>query len=122
MLYETLLQGKIFLCCVYFGIIASFVFEIKFLALKISKNNKILNVLLEIFAMICCTIIFLYCISKYNYGIFRIFELVGFCLGFAFEYFSIHKLLEKNLNLIYTFFAKVANKLKKTKLFGKIFK
>ena len=122
MLYETLLQGKTFLCCAYFGILASFSFEIKFLLSKLTKNNKILNIIFEILAMLFCTVVFWVCISKYNFGVFRLFELVAFCLGIVFEYFSVHKLLEKNLQLIYTFFVRIANKLKKTKLLGKIFK
>ena len=52
MLYETLLQGKTFLCCAYFGILASFSFEIKFLLSKLTKNNKILNIIFEILAML----------------------------------------------------------------------
>ena len=122
MLYETLLQGKIFLCCAYFGILASFVFEAKFLLSKLAKNNKILNIIFDFLAMLICTIIFWFCISKYNFGVFRLFELVAFCLGFAFEQLSFHKLLEKNLQLIYTFFARLLGKIKKSKLFGKVFK
>ena len=122
MLYETLLQGKIFLCCAYFGILSGLVFEIKFLVLMLLKNNKIINIVFEIICMLIATTLFLICISKFNYGIFRIYELVGFCLGICAEYFSLHKLLEKNLNLIYNFFVKLLNGLKKTKLFGKIFK
>lgn len=122
MLYETLLQGKIFLCCAYFGILASFVFEIKFLLAKLVANNKVFDAIFEALAMVCCTLIFWFCISKYNFGTFRLFEIVGFCIGFAFERLSLHKLLEKNLQLIYTLSERLSSKLKKTKLFGKIFK
>ena len=122
MLYETLLQGKIFLCTIYFGILASVFFEIKFLLLKILKNNRVLNIIFEILATLCAGVMFFICIFECNYGIFRLYELVGFCLGITFEYFSVHKLLEKNLNLIYNITAKGLNRLKKSKLFGKILK
>ena len=122
MLYETLLQGKIFLFTFYFGIVASLFFETKFLLLKPLKGNKIFNIIFEILAMIFSAFIFWYCILKYNYGIFRLYELVGFCLGIAAEYFSLHKLLEKNLNLIYNLTRKLFEKIKKIRFFRKIVK
>ena len=122
MLYETLLQGKIFLCTVYFGILASFVFEAKFLILKLLKNIKFFQIFFEIVAMIFCSAIFLFCVLKYNYGIFRLYEIVGFCFGILAEYFSLHKLVEKNLDLIYNFLVKLLNKLKRIKFVNKLLK
>lgn len=122
MLYETLLQQKILLCTIYFGIVSGLVFDVQFFLSKIFGNKKILNVIFEILFCVISAFLFFVCIQKFNFGVFRLFELVGFCLGFLIERFSVHKLLEKNFELIYNFFGKVFAKLKKSRLFAKIFK
>ena len=122
MLYESLLQGKMLLCLFYFGIICGIILSIKKMIDKSLKNNNIITAITDVIFMAISSVIFIYAKIKYCYGQFRIFELLGFVLGIYLQQISINNLVEKFLNLSYTFFVRVFCKLKKTKLFGKILK
>ena len=122
MLYESLLQGKMLLCMLFFGIICGILFSIKKLVDKTFKSNKIVVVLTDIIFMVLYTIVFIFAKTKYCYGEFRIFEIIGFCLGIFLQQISINNLVEKFLKLSYTLLARLFCKLKKTKLFSKILK
>ena len=122
MLYETLLQGKMLLCFLYFGILCGIVLSIKKLLDKTFKQNKFVIVLTDILIMVFATFIFLYAKIKYCYGEFRIYMPLSFCLGIYLQQISINNLVEKFLKIVYNLFVKLFCKLKKTKLFGKILK
>lgn len=122
MLYETLLQGKMFLCLLYFGILCGIFLSIKKLIDKTLKNNKVIVIVTDIIFMLFASIIFVFAKIKYCYGQFRIFELLSFSLGIYLQQISINNLVEKILNMSYTLFIRVFCKLKKTKIFSKIFK
>jgi hypothetical protein len=122
MLYETLLQGKIFLCAVYFGLIAGIFLTAKKIVDGAFKKSKIAVLVTDIVFCVLCAILFLICINIFNFGEFRLFELLGYALGIALEQFSLNKIVEKIFQMLYTFFIKVASWLKKSKLFGKVLK
>ena len=122
MLFETLLQGKIFLCCLYFGILCGIVLGIKNLVDLTFKKNKFVLIITDIAFLSISAILFVICINVFNFGEFRLFELLAFALGIVIEQKTINNLVEKFLILIYNFFTKILCKLKQTKLFAKIFK
>lgn len=122
MLYETLLQGKMLLCFLYFGILCGIILSIKKLLDRSFKQNKVIIIVTDILIMVFATFTFLYAKIKYCYGEFRFYMPLSFCLGIYLQQISINNLVEKILNMIYNFIVKIFCKLKKTKLLGKILK
>ena len=122
MLYESLLQGKMLLCMLYFGIVCGIILSIKKLIDKTLKSNKIVVIITDVIFMALSTLVFIFAKIKYCYGQFRVFEIIGFCLGLFLQQISINNLVEKFLKLSYTLLARLFCKLKKTKLFSKILK
>lgn len=122
MLYETLLQSKMLLVMIYFGIISGILLTIKNLICKALKKNKVVIILTDILFCIISSFVFLYAQNKFSYGEFRLFQLLSFLLGVFIEQISINNLVEKILRLIYNLFVKVFCKVKNTKLGKKVFK
>ena len=122
MLYETLLQGKIFLCAFYFGLVCGIFLTAKKGIDKLFKNNKVVVIITDILMFIFAALLFLVCINLFNFGEFRLYELVGFALGIVLEQISLNKIVEKTLFLLYNFLVKLIKKLKKIKIFGKVLK
>lgn len=122
MLYETLLQSKIFLCTMYFGLICGILLTVKKGLDRLFKNNKVIVIITDIILFIIATLLFLICINVFNYGEFRLYELLSFVVGIVLEQISLNKLVEKTLHLLYNLLCKLITKLKKTKIFGKVLK
>ena len=122
MLYETLLQGKMFLCFLYFGILCGIILSIKKLCDKTFKNNRFVVILTDLIFMIFSSLIFIFAKIKYSYGEFRLYELIGFLIGIFLQQYSLNNLVEKILKMIYTLFVKISIKIKGNKFFNKIFK
>ena len=121
MFFETLLQSKIFLCTMYFGILGGICLTaIKMLQKVFSK--KVFVIVGDILLSLVFAVLFLSCINIFNFGCFRLYELIGFVLGIVLEQISLNNLVEKFLNLIYTLTRKFCQRLKKSKIFGKIVK
>lgn len=117
MLFETLLQGKIFACTIYFGIIGGIFLTAKIFLDLLLKKNKYVLIITDIAVCIVLAFLFLVCINTFNYGEFRFYELLGFLLGIILEQISLNKLVEKFLNMIYTMLTKVWKRLRTTKIF-----
>ena len=122
MLYETLLQGKMFLCLLYFGIVCGIFLTAKKLCEKTFKNKKNVVIIFDILFMLVFSAIFIFAKTKFCYGEFRLYEVVAFVLGIWLQQISLNNLVEKFFKMSYTLLVKIFCKLKKTKLFGKIFK
>ena len=102
MLHETLLQGQVFLCMLYFGLWCGILFELKNIIEKTFFNNKIICVILDTCFVAISSVIFVLGKNIVNFGEFRFFLLLSFCFGAILEHFSIGFLVEKLFNLIYT--------------------
>ncbi len=102
MLHETLLQGQVFLCMLYFGLWCGILFELKNIIEKTFFNNKIICVILDTCFVAISSVIFVLGKNIVNFGEFRLFLLLSFCFGAILEHFSIGFLVEKLFNLIYT--------------------
>lgn len=122
MLYETLMQGKMFLVLMYFGIVAGIFLTAKKLIDKTIKKSKFLTAISDMIFMLVCSALFLIAKTKFCYGEFRFFELCAFLIGIILQQYSLNNLVEKFLNMVYNVIVKLFAKLKKTKLFGKILK
>ena len=122
MLYATLLQGKMFLVMLYFGVVCGIFLTTKKLFDNLTHKNKIIIIVSDILFLCLCSFVFIFTKIKFCYGEFRVFQVLAFLLGIIFEQFSLNNLVEKILNLLYNVSRKVFCKLKKTKFFGKIFK
>ena len=122
MLYETLLQGLMFLCFLWFGIVCGFFLTGVKLLEKVFRQNKTMFAIFDVAFMVVFSLLFIFAKTVFCYGEFRIFELLGFCLGIFLEQISLNNLVEKIFNMSYTLFGKVFAKLKNSRIFGKIFK
>ena len=106
---------KLFLWGLLPGLIVSIVHFFKLL----TKNNYILNFILDFIVTISTTILFLYLINKYNYGETRFYMILSFLLGFILFLSTIGKLIAKLNKIVYTYLCKLQNKFTNTKI-GKI--
>lgn len=109
MLYETLNQPQIFLFVVLFGFLSGIIFDFK----KIIKNNiknKIFDYFLSFFCVFLVILIYFFVNLKLNYGEFRFYILITFCLALSIERIFIGNLLENFLKKCYT---KLERKIKK---------
>lgn len=121
MLFETICQWQIFLSVFYFGLICGMFLELKILIGK-QITFKLFNTLLDIFYCVICGFLFIKSVNLFNYGEFRLYLLISFCLGIVIEHKSVGFLLEKVFIFIYNLVTKMFSKLKKFKLFAKLFK
>lgn len=116
MLYETLLQGQIFLGMFYFGLIAGIFLEAKNLLDKIFKN-KIFIAITDFSFLLISSFLFILSENLFNYGEFRLFLLIAFVLAVYLEHKTIGYLVEKFFILAYNFinklYTKFLNKIKK---------
>lgn len=122
MLFETLLQGKIFLCTLYFGLVCGIFLTAKKVVDNMFKKNKFAVMATDIIFFAIATILFLICINVFNFGEFRLYELIGFALGVWLEQISLNKIVEKFFNMVYNILTKIFKKLKQTKLFARVLK
>jgi len=122
MLFETLLQGKLLFCFLYFGILCGIFLSVKKILDKTLKKRKLVIILTDLFFMLLSTLIFVYAKIKYAYGEFRLYQVVGYCLGIFLQQISLNKIVEKILIVCYNFVVRGFCNLKKTKLFSKILK
>ncbi len=122
MLYSTLLQGKMFLVMIYFGILCGIALTAKKIGDRFTKNNKIFVTITDVAFWMLCSIVFIFVKITFCYGEFRLFELLAFSLGILLEQISLNNLVEKVLKVLYNLSCKIFCNLKKLKFFGKIFK
>ena len=121
MLYETLLHGHIFCSMLYFGLISGIILEIKLLVDK-SFKNKIITIILDVLLGVIFAFIFVKSMNIYNYGEFRLYLLIAYCFGIVILHKTIGFLVEKLIKLLYNLCIKILKKLKKVKVFSKIFR
>ena len=122
MLFETLLQGKIFLCTLYFGLVCGILLTIKKIVDRSLKNKKVIVIITDVLSFVLSTVLFLICINLFNFGEIRLYEVVGFVTGIILQQISLDKLVEKFLQMLYNIIVKLFAKLKKSKIFGKVLK
>ena len=111
MLYETLLQGQIFLCVLYFGLIGGVVFEAKNLVEKSLSQNKVVCFVLDLLYMIFCACLFVFAKNIANFGEFRIYLLISFILGVVIEHITVGFLVEKFFMLLYNGATKLSRRM-----------
>lgn len=122
MLYETLLQAKIFLSIFYFGIISGLFYEFFHL---IKSKIYIINFVVDFLSMLVFGAVFITSVHIFCYGEFRFYTILAFLVGFFVERKSIGKFLALFLNMFYNISVKFFNKLKTFKIIKylvKIFK
>lgn len=96
----SLLQGYVFMALAYSGIIFGLIFQIKTFLTNLF-NNKIINFMLDLIFALIGGGIFWIALFKSNLGIFRIFLLLSFLLGFIIINFSIGELVAKFGKVLY---------------------
>ncbi len=119
MLYETLLQGAIFLTLFYFGLFCGVFFEVKKMLDKMFKHWTLI-LITDILFFIISAFLFVFAENLFNYGEFRLYLLLAFVLGAFIEHFSVGFLVEKFFIIIYNLINRVIYLLKNK--FKKVFK
>ena len=97
----SLFQGYVLLALFYYGLIYGLIYEIKKVFQKIFQNFKIFTFLSDIIFSFLGVIIFFYALLKANLGIFRLFLLIIFVLGFIIEQESVGFFVAKITNMVY---------------------
>lgn len=111
MLYETLLQGAIFLALFYSGLFCGVFFEIKKMLDKMLKHWAFI-LITDILFFTISAFLFVFAENLFNYGEFRFYLLLAFVLGTTIEHFSVGFLVEKFFIIIYNLINRVVYLLK----------
>ncbi len=126
MLYETLSQGYIFLCVLYFGLLGGILFEAKNLIINALSKNKVVCFVLDLVFMLVACLLFVVSKNIANYGEFRIYLLISFILGIWLEHITIGFLVEKFFMFCYNWTTKISRRIflhkPKSKFMQKLFK
>lgn len=121
MLYETLLQGQIFLCLIWFGILSGIIYEIKRMIEITFLNLKIIVFILNIIYLFIAGIIFIFAINLINFGEFRVFEIIAFITGIIIERKICGILVVNFINKMYNVFIKTIKRIFNSNFIKKIF-
>ena len=118
-LFETLNQPTILLYLIVGGFLCGLLFDLTNFICFLCNNNKIVKNIFQFFATTLSAIILLLINTKQNFGQLRLYVFVFFILFLILERITLGKLIAKSMNVCYTFFRKVINKLLKVKLWKK---
>lgn len=121
MLFQTLLQGKLFLIFLFFGIIIGALYECVFLLHNIFKN-KIIDFFLDLAYGIIVSILFIFITNLFNYGEFRFYLLLSYILGFIILRKTVGYLVRKMIKFVCNKIKHFVLYLKSNKFIAKIFK
>ena len=120
MLFESLKQIYIFLGTLYFGLLCGISKDLCLFILKLVKNNKIVNFILDVVFSLIATILFIICLNVVNFGEFRIYLLLTYILGFILERKTLGYIVDFIFEKIYNLINKIIKKLINTKFFKRI--
>ena len=118
-LFETLNQPTILLYLIVGGFLCGFFFDVVNYISFLCNNNKVVKNIFQFLATVFSGIVLLYINTKTNFGQLRIYVFVVFILFLILERITLGKLIAKSMNVCYTLFRKVINKLFKIKLWKK---
>lgn len=117
-----MIQAKLFLMFLCYGLILGCVWGLLNFLKLILKNNVVVNHILEIpFAVMFVLGFFVMLILK-NYGEFRFYLFIAWCLGMFLERKTVGKLFAKLYFWLYNKFSKWLYLLKQIKLFKRVLK
>jgi len=84
-----------------FGVFAGFIFCIFMLVERAFKGNIAITFVCDLLGVLCAGGVFLAAIFKFENGLFAIFEVVSFLLGFVFVMIFMQNLFVKPIILVY---------------------
>lgn len=102
---------NIFLYSLFYGVIAGLIYLLGFAIRKIFKNNLIITIFTDTIVSIAIGILFIYYVLKYNNGIIRAYEIIGFVCGFTILLISLLNIVAKFIEVVYNL---VVNKMNKS--------
>ena len=120
MLFESLKQIYIFLGTLYFGLFSGISKDLCLFILKLVKNNKIVNFILDVVFSLIATILFVICLNVVNFGEFRIYLLLTYIFGFILERKTLGYIVDFIFEKIYNLINKIIKKLINTNFFKRI--
>ncbi len=97
MLFESANQGIIFCAFISFGFCYALIDEL-FKTIKSKFSRKFLKHFVDFFRGVIFFLIYFITLCVLNFGLFRLFTLVGFTLGFMIERFFIRKHIFSAIN------------------------
>lgn len=112
MLFETLSQPKLLLLFIIFGFLSGFVFDISNFIKVLTKNNKVINIILDFVSTIINALVLFVVNLYFNYGEIRLFAIAIFELGFTIQRLTLGKIFAKFFILLYNLVLKILKKLK----------
>lgn len=83
------------------GILSGVVYDIFKIIKTATKNYLLVTIISDIFFCLISTAVFIYCIFKYEFGSFALFEIVVYVIGNIFEQIFIKNLFAKPIKCVY---------------------
>ena len=121
MLFQTLLQGKLFLIFLFFGIVIGVFYECCYLIQNVFKN-RVIDFFLDLFYGIVIGVLFIFITNLFNYGEFRFYLLLAYILGFIIMRKTVGYLVRKMIKFLCNKLKQLVLYLKSNKFIAKIFK
>ena len=106
-LFETLNQPNILLFLVIFGFLSGFLFDFAYIISFLCNNNKIVENIVQFFAIFFSFLILFFVNLKTNYGQFRVYIFVVFFLFLSIQRITVGKLIAKSKIWCYNTFKKI---------------
>ena len=94
----TLNALVVFVCA---GAVSGLFYDIFWVFKAITKHNIMVVNVIDLLCCLVCGLVFIYCIFKYEFGLFAVFEVVGFVFGLVFEQIIIKNLFTSPLKWVY---------------------
>lgn len=118
-LSPTYLQYINFIKLFLWGLVPAFTVSVLHFIRLITKNNFVINLILDILICLSTTALFLFLVNKYNFGEIRVYMLFSYFLGFILFLSTLGKLIAKLNKIVYTSLCKLNSKFINTKI-GKV--
>lgn len=112
----------VFLNCICIGIITSFVNDLTYGIKIFCSKFIVLHLVLDFLIFFLGGTMVFVLANKMFFGVFAVFQILGFLIGVLVEKISCSNLVAKFFNIIYNKFTNLKEKLKQTKIGMKILK
>lgn len=92
---------KALLIFLFAGLISGLFYDVLFIIKFITKHNILVVNVLDFLCVLCSGFLMIYCIFKFEFGDFAIFELISFLFGIVFEQIIVKNLWTSPIKWVY---------------------
>ncbi len=88
----------IFVCA---GILSGVIYDLLYIFKVVTRHNVLVVNVIDFLCCIVSGFVFIYCIFKFEFGLFALFEVIGFVCGLVFEQIIIKNLFTSPFKWVY---------------------